>query len=63
MRNIFKKRLPMTEEDEKKLKMLKEQVRFLESSRILGTITSEEFDIEMTLIDQQLSELESRYND
>lgn len=53
----------MTEADEKKLKMLKEQVRFLESSRILGTITSEEFDIEMALIDQQLSELESRYND
>lgn len=61
MRNIFRKRLPVTEADEKKLKMLKDQVCFLESSRILGNITADEFECEMALIDMDLSKLEAKY--
>ena len=60
MLNIFRKKTKLTDIDEQKLQALKQKVCWLESARIQGIITAEEFDREMAMIDFRLSELESR---
>ena len=61
MRNIFKKKPKLTSVDEQTLKAFKQKVCWLESARIQGIITAEEFDREMAMIDFHLSEMEIRY--
>ena len=58
--NIFRKKPKLTDIDEQTLQALKQRVCWLESARIQGIITAEEFDREMAMIDFRLSELESR---
>ena len=60
MLNIFRKKTKLTDIDEQKLQALKQKVCWLESARIQGIITAEEFDREMAMIDFRLSELESK---
>ena len=60
MLNIFKKKPKLTSIDEQTLQVLRQRVCWLESARIQGIITAEEFDREMAMIDFRLSELESR---
>lgn len=62
MLNIFKKtQVRQTKEDTAELLLLKETVRWAESSRILGNITQEEFDNIMAWVDVRLSLMEKRY--
>lgn len=60
MLNIFRKKTKLTSIDEQTLQALKQRVCWLESARIQGIITAEEFDREMAMIDFRLSELESK---
>lgn len=60
MLNIFRKKTKLTDTDEQALQALKQRVCWLESARIQGIITADEFDREMAMIDFRLSELESR---
>lgn len=60
MLNIFRKKQKLTDIDEQTLQALKQRVCWLESARIQGIITAEEFDREMAMIDFRLSELESK---
>ncbi len=60
MLNIFRKKPKLTDIDEQTLQALKQRVCWLESARIQGIITAEEFDREMAMIDFHLSELESK---
>lgn len=60
MLNIFRKKPKLTDTDEKTLQALKQRVCWLESARIQGIITADEFDREMAMIDFTLSELEAR---
>ena len=60
MRNIFrKKQVRTTDTDE--LRTLRLMVRWAESARILGTISEEEFQDQMTYVDWRVSEMERRY--
>lgn len=59
MRNIFKKKVRPTDEEE--LRTLRLMVRWAESARILGTISQEEYDDQMTYVDWRVSEMERRY--
>lgn len=60
MLNIFRKKTKLTGTDEQKLQALRQRVCWLESARIQGIITAEEFDREMAMIDFTLSEMEVR---
>jgi len=60
MLNIFRKKTKLTGTDEKTLQALRQRVCWLESARIQGIITADEFDREMAMIDFRLSELESK---
>lgn len=60
MLNIFRKKPKLTSIDEQKLQALRQRVCWLESARIQGIITAEEFDREMAMIDFTLSEMEVR---
>ncbi len=60
MLNIFRKKPKLTGTDEQTLQALRQRVCWLESARIQGIITADEFDREMAMIDFRLSELESR---
>lgn len=61
MLNIFRKKPKLTSIDEQTLQALRKRVCWLESARIQGIITGEEFDCEMALIDLDLSKLEEKY--
>lgn len=56
--NLFKKKT-QSPIDAETLKVLRQRVCWLESARIQGIITADEFDREMALIDFELSEMES----
>lgn len=60
MRNIFKKKQVRTT-DADELRTLRLMVRWAESARILGTISEEEFQDQMTYVDWRVSEMERRY--
>lgn len=60
MLNIFRKKQKLTDIDEQTLQALRQIVCWLESARIQGIITADEFDREMAMIDFRLSELESK---
>ena len=60
MRNIFKKK-QVRPTDEAELQTLRTMVRWAESARILGTISEEEFQDQMTYVDWRVSEMERRY--
>ena len=60
MRNIFKKK-QVRPTDPEELRTLKLMIRWAESARILGTISQEEYDNDMTYIDWRVSEMEKRY--
>lgn len=60
MLNIFRKKTKLTSIDEQTLQALRQRVCWLESARIQGIITAEEFDREMAMIDFTLSEMEVR---
>ena len=62
MLNIFRKKpVSQTKEDTAELLLLKETVRWAESSRILGNITQEEFENFMAWVDLRLGLMEKRY--
>ena len=60
MINIFKKK-QVRPTDSEELQTLKLMIRWAESARILGTISQEEYDNDMTYIDWRVSEMEKRY--
>ena len=60
MINIFKKK-QVRPTDEEELRTLRLMVRWAESARILGTISEEEFQDQMTYVDWRISEMERRY--
>lgn len=62
MLNIFRKKpVQQTKEDAAELLLLKETVRWAESSRILGNITQEEFENFMAWVDLRIGLMEKRY--
>lgn len=60
MISIFKKK-QVRPTDEAELQTLRLMVRWAESARILGTISEEEFQDQMTYVDWRVSEMERRY--
>lgn len=60
MKNIFRKK-QIRPTDEAELQTLRNMVRWVESARILGTISQEEYENQMTYVDWLVSEMEKRY--
>lgn len=60
MKNIFRKK-QVRETDTEELQTLRNMVRWVESARILGTISQQEYEDQMTYVDWRISEMEKRY--